>query len=239
MQACDPSSTLRHGAVTRHTQSITLYSLSKSRQSNTSEGRGISPQSGARDTENVASTTFTALEEPTGRIITSSGSACVELILDEDFDTVIRQSESHAREFRVSLARNITNCLAIEPERVRVTHLSAGSIKATVEISAGGKVAADTCVLALAAQAADASSPLRRSVVSVVSARVLKLACHSAPPSWNTSHTGGSMQAYSVMSCANGTHCDTLCECVQALLILKRRLMILLNPQKQEIYVIR
>ena len=56
-----------------------------------------------------------------------------------------------------------------------VTRLQAGSIKATVEISAGeqGDPAPQACALALTVQAADPSSPLRQRVAALVSARVL------------------------------------------------------------------
>lgn len=79
--------------------------------------------------------------------------------------------------------RDVCASLALPPERVSVTDLQAGSIKATVEILAaldGGQPGPQACGLQLEEQAADPSSPLRQRIISLISARVLVLDASAA-----------------------------------------------------------
>ena len=103
------------------------------------------------------------------------GCARVQLTLDHDYEKIIGKSEVQAFAFRRSLANDVSACLAIEPDRVHIIDLQPGSIKATVEIAEAGpgQPPAEICALALVAQAADTSSPLRQRVPSVSSACLL------------------------------------------------------------------
>jgi len=89
---------------------------------------------------------------------------------------VIGTSAAQAAAFRASLSRDVSASLAIPLQRVRVTALVAGSIRATVEIAAapdGSQPSPQTCARALASQAGDPSSPVRKRIASLVSVRVL------------------------------------------------------------------
>jgi hypothetical protein len=106
------------------------------------------------------------------------GHARVELTLDEDFNSVVGQSQQQAEGFREALAAHVCAALALGNEergRLRITDLHPGSVVATVEIAPGapGKPPADMLAQALAGQAADATSPLRQRVPTAVGARVL------------------------------------------------------------------
>ena len=92
--------------------------------------------------------------------------------------------EAEAAALRASLPRHVCACLSILPERVRVTTLytdvsswSTGPVvRATVEIAAAapGQTHSSgiTCALALASQAGDASSPLRKRLPALLSGQL-------------------------------------------------------------------
>ena len=80
----------------------------------------------------------------------------MELTLDEDYGTMIGESEVQAFAFCRSLSHDISACLSVDQARVlaSVTEVVPGSIKATVEIAPAteGQPPAEICALALAAQ---------------------------------------------------------------------------------------
>ena len=97
-------------------------------------------------------------------------------MLELDFDAVIGTSHTQAATFGKTLASDVSASLGIAPDRVRVVELLPGSVRAVIAIdaaSAVGHADAEACAHELAAQAADASSPLRQRVATIVSARVL------------------------------------------------------------------
>ena len=205
LQARDPSSILRSGAMARYIQAITLYSnpVVQSLDDMTLDGR---PSSNSRERRAFP---------PTGGIARhGSGQAAaekVELILDQDFESNVGRSDRQAADFRFNLARKVASSLSIAPELVNVSSLAPkdkivtvshqdivklkGNILAIVEISESpttlrSPASANGYVQTLIAQVNDSSSSLRTRIPSLVTARTLHPLARDLPISDIASEAG-------------------------------------------------